>query len=745
MKPDDYDKLLPLINSPASEKSLSKSLRLELLQKGMVISLAQGGSPEAVSLLKQILVSPEKELGDLAFSVLDYLASHGNQAAIDALCQSAIEDQPDQAQQWVVSKGYSPSSPESACLLYILTHQIDKLLNLDPDQTLLTQAYESTTGIIRKRILTAARKNGLEDWAVVIATVQQTTPQALSTFMEAYPHFKSVKNKRFALEELAKLSKGGDKAVGEVLCQLYIQTGEEEIGVLTGSLGVYPEEQVTRALYYFLIAQWSQYETLDFNHSLLPMAYEGADRPLRQRIITQARRIGHLEWAQTLGGARRARWIGDLSDSDWELALSTLKQAEKWDDLWRLVQVSPPIWSVRALLILGQTNWLPAPDEIDFFDQLNRLGANVAGTLPAVQKKTTLTGHLQEITCLALAPEKPLLASASADQSIRIWDTHLCQLKDILHITRGQIRSLAFSPDGDNLAIGNSDNTIHIYRLEDNRMIKALEGHTAMVRGLAFSPGGWLLASASFDHTIRLWRFPSGPEIKTLKGHTSEVFCLSITSDGHLLASAGADQVVRLWNLPDGVLLKELEGHSNTITCLASSPDSQFLASGSRDNSIILWNLPDGRLRQTFEKQKNMITCLGIHPDNAVLGSGSLDGSLTLWSTSTARVYSRLDGHQGPVTGLAFSQNGQTMVSSGNDRVIHLWNLEDLLLSRLPIEEIKLARVNQLSAIQEKGRQSETNKNWREFTKTLVQWKQRFDIELDEPQRISAGEFDIEL
>jgi WD40 repeat protein len=746
MKPDEITVYTHLLAAKPSDKGIKKTLRLELLQKGVLISLAQDGSPEAVSLLKNALVCIDEPVCELALSVLDHLASRGNQTAVDVLCQAAIEDNPLQAQTLVVSKGYAPSTPEAASLLFLLTGQMEKLNAFDPDLNFLTSSYPSASDETRKRILSSARKKGLDDWALVISTIQTPTPQALSVFSQAFPHFKTEKIKTFGLNEMGRLVRLGNKDVGETLCLVFNQTGEAAVGELAVSLGVCPVDQVQRSLFYFLSSQWSQYELLDFNHSLLSIAYETADKPVRQRIIGQARRIGHLEWGQALSGARRIRWIGDLADSDWELALSALKQAEKWDDLWRLAQLSPPVWSVRALLILGQAKWLPGPDELSLYDQLNHIGANCFGTLPVVLKKSTLTGHLQDITCMALASGKPLLASGSSDQSIRIWDIQRGQMSDILNVNHGQIRSLAFSPDGENLAIGTSDNSIQVYRLADHRLIKVFEGHTAMVRGLAFSPDGWLIASASFDHTLRLWRFPSGPELKRLTGHTSEVFCLSISANGHILASAGADHVVRLWSLPDGTFLKALEGHTNTITCLATSQDSQFMASGGRDNTIILWNLPDGRLRNTFEPQKNIITCLGFHPDGQVLGSGSLDGSLTLWSTSTARPWSRIAGHQGAVTGLAFSQDGGTLVSSGNDRVIHIWALEDLLLARLPIEQIKLARLNQAALSQEKGHPVETNKQWREYTKTLVQWKQRYDIELDEePQRISAGEFDIEL
>jgi hypothetical protein len=60
-----------------------------------------------------------------------------------------------------------------------------------------------------------------------------------------------------------------------------------------------------RALFYFLTGQWEQYESLDFDHTLLRMVYEAGHEDLRKRIAEQARRAGRVDWVEVVTGGRR--------------------------------------------------------------------------------------------------------------------------------------------------------------------------------------------------------------------------------------------------------------------------------------------------------------------------------------------------------------------------------------------------------------------------------------------------------
>ncbi|KAB8331275.1 hypothetical protein SD80_025530, partial [Scytonema tolypothrichoides VB-61278] len=69
------------------------------------------------------------------------------------------------------------------------------------------------------------------------------------------------------------------------------------------------------------------------------------------------------------------------------------------------------------------------------------------------------------------------------------------------------VYGVSFSTDGKILATASRDNTVKLWDTATLKEIKTLSGHTNSVNGISFSPDGKILATASDDNTVRLWKW----------------------------------------------------------------------------------------------------------------------------------------------------------------------------------------------------------------------------------------------
>ncbi|MCF2148424.1 hypothetical protein IQ276_018740 [Desmonostoc muscorum LEGE 12446] len=293
-----------------------------------------------------------------------------------------------------------------------------------------------------------------------------------------------------------------------------------------------------------------------------------------------------------------------------------------------------------------------------------------------VREYNRFDGHISGVNSVIFSRNSSLIASASADTTIKLWRLDGSLVKT-LSGHEDVVNSISFSPDSQIIASASQDKRVKLWN-QQGQQLATLLGHQAVVNSVSFSPDGQLIASASTDKTIKLWT-QDGKLLKTLDGHRSAVLSIAWSPDGQNIASGSADNTIKLWNR-DGELLKTFPGHNDAVLSVAWSPDGKTIASASLDQTIKLWSL-EGKLLRILSGHSAGVTSVSFSPDGNTIASASTDETLKLWS-SQGVLLGTLKGHNNWVNSVSFSPDGRTVASASRDKTIKLWRWDDVLLRK---------------------------------------------------------------
>uniref|UniRef100_A0A1B6KNS3 WD repeat-containing protein 55 homolog n=1 Tax=Graphocephala atropunctata TaxID=36148 RepID=A0A1B6KNS3_9HEMI len=166
-------------------------------------------------------------------------------------------------------------------------------------------------------------------------------------------------------------------------------------------------------------------------------------------------------------------------------------------------------------------------------------------------------GHTNEVNAIKWDPQGNLLASCSDDMTLKIWSMKQDTCVHDLQAHSKEIYTIKWSPTGPGtanpnmsliLASASFDSTVRLWDVERGACIHTLTKHTEPVYSVAFSPDGKYLASGSFDKCVHIWSTQSGQLVHSYKG-TGGIFEVCWNSRGDKVGASASDGSVFVLDL----------------------------------------------------------------------------------------------------------------------------------------------------------------------------------------------------
>jgi WD40 repeat protein len=327
---------------------------------------------------------------------------------------------------------------------------------------------------------------------------------------------------------------------------------------------------------------------------------------------------------------------------------------------------------------------------------------------------TPLVGSTMPVLAVAVSGDGKLVASGSADKSIKLFNFAGGAAVRTFLGSAGAVRSVTFRAD--NLQMASVDDAGDVQLWDPAQAVTqgVLGGHVGPATSLTYLPDGKSLISSGDDGTLRWWSLPptqpiplagaapvtrvvkttagtevvvggadgiirvvtatTGAVVRPLAGHVGPV--ADLASGGSVVASGDVTGNIRLWTLATGVVLPTVAAHDGPIMGLAVNSAGTQVASAAEDGTVLIRNLPV--IGKSFPGSALPVDVTAFSPDGAlVAASGMVGGKATIVirDAASGAVKSTIVGHSAAVTSLAFSADKTKLVSGSSDLTARAWNI----------------------------------------------------------------------
>ena len=245
----------------------------------------------------------------------------------------------------------------------------------------------------------------------------------------------------------------------------------------------------------------------------------------------------------------------------------------------------------------------------------------------------------QSVCCVAVSPNGQNVACGTENCEIKLFSISTTNLIKTFHGHSGRINQVCFINNSNMLASASSDGLVSLWDLNGGFRFKILNKHNDhVVSGCCAEPNGRSLITVGWDCSAKIWNTSDGSLAGDLKGHGRPINCVTFsTNNDNLIATGCWDSIIRIYNIVDRTRKAVLRGHKTSIRSISYSFDSTYIASSSLDGQVKLWNSKTGSQLANLDVNDKTVNSVCFSPSSQFLVTCSNDRTIKCWSGSVGK------------------------------------------------------------------------------------------------------------
>ncbi len=266
--------------------------------------------------------------------------------------------------------------------------------------------------------------------------------------------------------------------------------------------------------------------------------------------------------------------------------------ADKMVGCWNLKTLDPGTFSVKTQHTIYGVYLSAVNNLLYIFNAVG--GIHVIDMYKRKEIKYILA-HKHAIFSFAFNEAENILAVATIQGELSLWNTSTHQIISYIPISTQKIRKLLFFKDL--LYVASSDGKVIVLDYKKKEILNIVEAHSTGVNALLIWDEKNILFTGGRDAYMKAWDISREYSLHlNIPAHNFAIYNLVFSPDKKYIATASRDKTIKVWNAKTLEILyridfKKDKGHTHSVNTIVWTPD--YLISAGDDRKIILWKIEE--------------------------------------------------------------------------------------------------------------------------------------------------------